>query len=182
MVPAGISQAGAQPRLARFQIFLAATVGERTHLCIGRIADIRSRQPSADELLVLHDGFQCRKKIIEDIRLHDVTPRACANTQCFLHYCRTLVLTDKQNFRASRCSADLPGSLYAIDLGQTNVQQNQVGLQFCTFMDRFQPICSRTASSSTPSAGVCSYREDADRSTRLGQIAIVDTLPRTSAS
>src|SRR5208283_405372 len=100
--------------------------------CFGRAV---GGETVAHKKLVCNDGPYGGQKISGDIRFQNVTPSAGA--QSLLHNVPTTVLAYEQYSRGGNDLADLPSGFDAVELGKTDIQQNQVREQLSGLLDCF---------------------------------------------
>src|SRR5215467_3232784 len=92
----------------------------------------------ADKLLATQHGVHSRQQLRSCIDLDDIA--RCARTHGFLHDIRGGFLAYKQNDGAGRDLTYFAGGLYAIQPWKSDIQQNQIRLQFFRPLNRFQAI------------------------------------------
>ena len=95
-------------------------------------------QSAAAKLLVLHDGFHGNYQLLSGVDLNHVTP--CAEVEGFSHDISRGFLSEENNSCIRSKFADSASGIDSVQPGQTDIEQNQVGLQSLGLTDGFQPV------------------------------------------
>jgi hypothetical protein len=85
-------------------------------------------EPRTDELLVHADGAHCGEEILYDIQLSDIAPAPRA--EGLSDHLRRVVLTYEKDLGPRSNGANVASRGEAIEGGQTDVEQHDIGLQF----------------------------------------------------
>jgi hypothetical protein len=94
----------------------------------------RANYSSATNILFARkDSFHSREQVGASSSFHNITQ--CAQAERLLHYILGGFLGQKNYFGAWNDLADLPASLNSIQTGETDVEQNQIGVKFFGLLD-----------------------------------------------
>src|SRR6476646_9373637 len=101
---------------------------DRRDVVIHGWAGIVTSQTGTDELLTLKNGFHRRQKFASGIRLDDIAAGARAQG-IFCDVART-VFAHEEDFGFGGNFSDSPGNFNSIYCWKSDVEQNQIWLQF----------------------------------------------------
>jgi hypothetical protein len=97
-----------------------------------------SCKSAGDKLLATKNGADGGQQFASGLRLDDIGK--CAQAESFLHHSGRRLLAQERYFGVGGELAYLPSGFESIELWKTDVEHNQIRLQFFSFLNRFQTI------------------------------------------